>query len=217
MIAGIDEFLAAQPRMGIVCSKSSGLLLNGKFKFCAVSNGFPEIIDTYELQISVPPDYPNSLPKVVETGKRIPRDGNHHINANDDSLCLGSSIKIHQILSGNQTLCGFAQGIITPFLYAMSLKLDFGIDFIFGELKHGREGIFQDYMDMFGLSEKRQVLETLQLLIKRQKDANEIPCPCGCNKRFGKCPFRRKLKKIRNRINTKVVISELKFLKDSRN
>ena len=61
------------------------MCLGGKFRFKASESGGNEIDDSYKLEIVVPDKFPQALPKVKETGGKIPRDGNFHVNP-DGSL-----------------------------------------------------------------------------------------------------------------------------------
>jgi len=103
------------------------------------------------LEITVPAEFPKLLPTARETGGKIPRDGKHHVN-DDKSLCLGSPLRLRLKVSGKPTLSGFAESCLVPYLYAVSYKLQNGVEFPFGELSHGEAGIIEDYMEMFGLN-----------------------------------------------------------------
>ena len=59
---------------------------------------------------------------------------------------------------------GFASSCLVPYLYAVSHKLQFGGELLFRELKHGAEGIVEDYLDLFGLSNPEQVRRVVRLL-----------------------------------------------------
>jgi hypothetical protein len=72
-----------------------------------------------------------------------------------------------------------------------------GGDFVFGELAHGDQGIVDDYSAMLGLKERHQVTQAIHLLGLKKRLANKKPCPCGCGKRLGSCPFHHKLNEFR--------------------
>ncbi|MDI1343461.1 MAG: hypothetical protein PSV22_05080, partial [Pseudolabrys sp.] len=104
--------------MAIHPSSKPGLELRGTLSFQAQPAGRPEIIDAYSLAMVVPPRFPTALPSVIETGGRLPRDGHHHINP-DDTLCLGSPLRLLLKLTRQPTLPGVADGCEEPYLYAM--------------------------------------------------------------------------------------------------
>lgn len=196
MVPGLDQFLLDYPGMAVVPSRQAGLELHGTLAFRATAANRPEITDRYELTILVPTAYPSALPKVIETGGRIPRDGHHHINP-DDTLCLGSPLRLLLKVSRQPTLNGFAETCVVPYLYAISHKLKFGGPFVFDELDHGAPGALRDYIELFGVERPEQAQAAWLLLATKERRANKMPCPCGCGRRLGRCPFNNRLRRFR--------------------
>lgn len=178
--------------MSIGPSRGTALVLKGTFAFSATHKSGGKITDSYQLEITVPAEFPKLLPTARETGGKIPRDGKHHVN-DDKSLCLGSPLRLRLKVSGKPTLSGFAETCLVPYLYAVSYKLQNGVEFPFGELSHGEAGIIEDYMEMFGLKSKSEVQYALELLGTRRRVANKQPCPCNCGQRLGRCRLHRTL------------------------
>lgn len=195
-INGLDQFLDDYPYMSTAPCFEAGVRLRGEFRFRANESGGDVIEDFYMLDIVVPEKYPRALPKVVETGGKIPRDGHFHVNP-DGSLCLGSPLRLLKIIHKSPSLSGFAVKCLEPYLYAVSYKLRNGGGFLFGELPHGNQGILEDYSCMFGLKEVFQIEKAVQLLCVKKRIANKKLCPCGCGKRLGVCPFRHTLDEFR--------------------
>jgi len=193
---GLSQFLHDYPGMTTAPCSKGGICLRGMFRFRANVLGSDEINDTYRLEIVVPDKFPQALPEVKETGGRIPRNGEFHLNQ-DGTLCLGSPLRLLKKVHGAQDLNGFADKCLVPYLYAVSYKLIHGVDFIFGELDHGFKGIVDDYAAMLGLNRKQQVTQAIQLLGTKKRIANKRPCPCGCRKRLGACPFHHQLNEFR--------------------
>ena len=196
-IPGLDEFLYDQPFTSISPSKGNPLLLEGDFQFCAEYEGHPRISDTYHLRISVPEDFSRQIPTLREIGGKIPREADFHVNS-DGTLCLGSRIRLMGRLQEDPTVLGFSKSCIVPYLYAMSLKLLLGHGFIFGELLHGFHGELDDYRELLGLTDNNQVVPALLCLLKKKRVANKMACPCGCNRRLGKCDLNLTVKKFRH-------------------
>lgn len=194
---GVAQFLKEYPGMSIQPFQGQELILKGEFAFIANPPTGPEIKDCYNLKISIPKVFPNALPMVREINEKIPRDGDYHINP-DDTLCLGSPLRVLKKINENPSLSGFARGCLVPYLYAVSYKLKNGGDLYFGELAHGKQGIIDDYRDLLGLRTEEQVMEALRLIGMKKKIANKKPCPCNCGKRLGRCSFRHKLNSFRN-------------------
>lgn len=196
-VYGVRQFLKDYPGMSIAPSREPVKILKGLFSFSAQPTDGVEINDSYHLEIAVPRAFPQDIPIVTELERKIPRDGMHHINP-DNTLCLGSPIRLLQKISEQANLVGFAESCLVPYLYAVSHKLRFGGDFAFSELAHGEQGIIDDYLNLFGLKKREQVTQTLALLGMKRRIANKAPCPCGCGLRLGKCRFHHKLNKYRN-------------------
>lgn len=180
---GLSAFLADYPNMSVAVTSdgSTDLVLNGIFDFAAKFKDEPEVEDSYSIEIRVPDSFPRELPTVKELGNKIPRDGKHHINP-DETLCLGSPLRLKMLVREEQTLSGFASNCIVPYLYWITTK-----KFAVGELAHGDVGIIADYMTLFGLSDPKQIIPTLKLLGMKKRAANKKPCPCGCGVRLGRC------------------------------
>lgn len=193
---GVSQFLKNYPGVSIAPSRGTNLILKGKFDFKANIKDGPEIADSYLPEISVNNSFPQVLPEVKETERKIPRDGKHHVNS-DETLCLGSPLRLLQKIHAKRNLTGFAEDCLVPYLYAVSHKIMHGGNFILGELAHGEQGIIHDYQDLLGLTSRSQVAAAITLLGIRKRLANKKPCPCGCGMRLGTCPFRYKLNDFR--------------------
>ncbi len=191
---GLREFLRSYPKMAIRPSLGGDLRLKGSFEFVAHHAKEGNIHDSFALEIIVPSGFPKELPCVTETGGRIPRTGEYHVNPTDNTLCLGSPLSLLLKLSKNPTLEGFAENCLVPYLFAISRKLNTGGPLPFGELAHGRKGIRDDYAALFGLRMPQNVGRVLALLGMKKRRANKLPCPCGCQKRLGKCRFNFRLR-----------------------
>ena len=192
----LNQFLDDYPRMSTAPYFDAGVCLRGKFHFKAGVSGSEEIEDSYKLEIIVPEKFPQALPKVKETGGKIPKDGNFHVNP-DGSLCLGSPLRLLKKVHTFPNLSGFASKCLVPYLYAVSYKLRNGGDFVFGELAHGEQGIVDDYSHLLGLPKRAQIIQAIQLLGVKKRIANKRPCPCECGNRLGGCSLHHKLNDFR--------------------
>lgn len=191
----LEEFLTDYPGMMVYPATEAGLTLKGEFDFTASMGELPCIADSYAVEILVPDGFPEKVPRVTETGGKIPRDGKHHVNP-DNTLCLGSPLRLLWKLSKAPTLVGFAEECLVPYLYGISYKLKHGT-FPFGELAHGEPGVVTDYLNLLSLASRDQVLHALALLGKKKRLANKQPCPCGCGKRLGSCMYHFKMIELR--------------------
>lgn len=187
----LRKFLNDYPFMALRPTKGNHLVFRGDFQFIAKSKNGPEIKDSFEVKIEIPNGFPKKIPKVWETNNKIPRtkEGEFHINP-DDSLCLGSPLRLLDKINRKGTLVGFIESCLVPFLYAVSIKLQKGGDFYMGELAHGLPGILDDYKELFGIESNENIIKTLELIGTKKRIANKAPCPCYCGKRLGKCKLR---------------------------
>lgn len=192
----LRQFLDDYPGMSTSPYSGAGVCLRGKFRFKAKVDNGEEIDDSYKLEIVVSEKFPQELPEVKETGRKIPRNGNFHVNP-DGTLCLGSPLRLLKKVHSSPSLSGFADKCLVPYLYAVSYKLMHGGDFIFGELAHGAQGIVDDYSIMLGLKERHQIPLAIQLLGMKKRISNKKNCPCGCGKKLGDCAFHYKLNEFR--------------------
>ncbi|QIL91285.1 hypothetical protein GNX18_16945 [Microbulbifer sp. SH-1] len=193
---GLEDFLAAHPRIRILEINDERLVLAGEYHLRAQLAGSQLVEQAYRLKLICPRDYPVKLPKVIDEGEYFPRNQEHHTYA-DGSFCLGSELKIKSLLKGDHSLSAFFEKIVDGFLYAVTHRGEFG-SFPYGELAHGEQGLIDDYGDMFGLRGKLAVLRALQALGKRKREANKLPCPCACGLRLGRCDYRFVLSKFRD-------------------
>ena len=159
--------------------------MKGVFPFSAEKKGCPLVEDSFRLQ-SIPTEFFKTT-FVFETGGEIPSHSRLSCKSNRWSLCLGSTLTLAKYIASNPTLTNFAKKCIVPYLYAVCLFKNHGISWTFNELGHGIEGLISDYSLMFGVQEPIRILEFITYLGEKKRIANKMPCPCGCNKRFGKC------------------------------
>ena len=141
------------------------------------------IEDEYSIEIAIPEEYPDVLPKIVETGNRIPGDFHHY---QDGSLCLGAPLDVKQKFRKQPTLLGYVDNCVIPYLYSYSYKCKFG-KMPFGELSHGGIGLLEYYRELFGIKDQRRVLKLIQILTEEQHYRDHDRCPCGSGKRLRSC------------------------------
>ncbi|GAB2188790.1 hypothetical protein MAH1_03970 [Sessilibacter sp. MAH1] len=185
---GLEDFLAAHPRIRILEINDARLVLAGEYHLKAQLLGSQLVERTYRLKLVCPRDYPAKLPTVIDEEKYFPRNQEYHTYG-DGSFCLGSELKIKSLLKDDHSLSAFFSAIVDGFLYAVTHHIEYG-NFPYGELEHGEQGLVDDYGEMFGVSGKLAVIRALQALGKRKREANKMSCPCGCGLRLGRCDYR---------------------------
>jgi len=149
-------------------------------------------IGSFDVEIIIPSDYPNSLPSVCEISNKIPRFNKCHVNHNG-TLCLGSRRRTKEIFFKEPTLLGFVRNIMLPFFYSFCYRIENGV-WPYGELSHGSKGLLEDYKEFLGLTSKQGVINFLDYIIflyqnpqRRFRIRSRGLCPCGSKLRFNKC------------------------------
>lgn len=160
----------------------------GPIRFCAQPKGNEVIEDEYEVEILVPPRFPEELPAVRETAGRISSSYAHRNR--DGTLCLGAPTALRLRISDRSPLLSFVEKCVIPTLYGQSYFERHGI-LPFGELKHGSDGIREDLAALFGVDDEDAAIEFAKLAALRKRVANKRPCACRSGKRLGRCHHRR--------------------------
>jgi len=208
----IKTFLKKYTGMSFApCYGDDGIILNGVFDFKASSSEYPSIKDSFIIEIFIPNNYPKVLPIVREIGNKIPRNPDFHID-NDGVFCLGSNIGLLKTIHENSSILIFAIKCIVPYLYAVSLKIQKGIPFVFGELQHGSAGLFDDYKKIFNLKNDESVIKTLACLCLSPSFTVNKRCPCGCGKKLKKCRLNIEIKKLRRMASKDFFYRDYKIL-----
>lgn len=210
-VPGLDRLLHDYPEMSLRPVGADGVTcVKGLLSFKANQ----DIEDAFELEIRIPAAFPREAPVVHEIGGRIPKHPDFHVNG-DDSLCLGSPLRLKKTLADHPDIVRFAEQCLVPFLYNVSIKLRCGGSFPTGELAHGLPGIIEDYMDLMGLSRPGQVVAAIRALAVRKRIANKRPCPCGCGGRLGRCSFHQTLNELRHLAPRAWFAKHLAFMKET--
>lgn len=190
----MQSFMQAYPGMAVKPALNGTIIFSGTFSFEATWNGV-EVKDAYDLRVEVS-SYPQTLPRVYETGGRIPRKIDEHVFEGSGQLCLGTALRLRQTLGPKFDLLTYADRCIVPFLYAATRRKTEG-RFVLGELPHGNKGIYEDYQDILGVKSEGSVRATLRILAAKPSAAKRHPCPCGCCRRLLFCDFRHRIAELR--------------------
>lgn len=159
----------------------------GALAFVAEAPGKERISDIYQIELSIPDGSPEWIPSVRETTGRIPRSF-HKLDSG--ALCLGSPTRLRLILTDSPSILQFVERCVIPYLYGYSYFERHGI-MPFGELTHGEEGIREDFAALFGTDRTDSIREFVRLTAMRKRHANKQSCPCGSQRRLGRCHHRR--------------------------
>jgi hypothetical protein len=160
-----------------------GLKFSGNVEFRAKGPTGVEIEDAYNVELTVPAAFPKQLASARETGGRIPPKFHHLDNG---LLCLGSPTEVMLKQLKSPTIVGFIDDLVIPYLFGSSYFIAYGI-MPFGELKHGVDGLLQQFASLFNAGNSQSALQYIRLAAMRKRFANAWQCPCGSGMRLGRC------------------------------
>ena len=164
------------------------VLTSGKLRICGIigfcmDHNSRTIEDTYQIEIHIPDDYPESPPTAFETGNKIDKSFEHFMT--DGSLCLGAPFEIRKNFLQHKSLLRFINEQLIIYLFTYSYKRDYG-ETPFGELAHGGTGIMQYYLDLLRVDDHVAVLGLLKVLAD-DSYRGHLPCPCGRGSILRRC------------------------------
>jgi len=203
LIEQMEQVQAEHPGLELLCDIDGMLCVRGPVGFTMDYDGHV-IDDTYEIEIFVPEDFPESPPTVKETGGKIPED--FHQFQPSGTLCLGAPVEVRRRFAKHRSLIGFINDQIIPYLYSYSCFREHGM-LPHGELDHGAAGLLHYYMEYFGTD----LLATLKLLkCLADNFAPPLgPCPCESGRQLDEC-HGPKLDELRPHYQPKLFENELR-------
>ena len=147
-------------------------------------------MDCYRIEVVLASDHPHAPPVVYETGYRIPRVSDRHVNqgVNVGSLCLGVPEEIWGFVSSGLDIGTFLDGPVRSFLVGNSL-VERGEPWPSGEWAHGAAGICRFYEQQIGIGDPEGVRRLLEYL-ERPRIKGHWPCPCGSGAKLRNCHMR---------------------------
>jgi hypothetical protein len=198
----IELFLKEYTGMSYAPVLDENTRLKGAFTFEATVTDGLTINDTYELEIIIPKAYPKEIPTIIETKGKIPRKPDNHIDING-VLCLGSGIALLLIIENDTSFLKYIKKCLIPYLYAITLKLKYNENFIFGELEHGNKGLFDDYKNLFQVDSNEKVITIIEYILSKPSKIVNMKCPCGCGRKVKYCQLHHTIKHIKKVISKK--------------
>lgn len=168
------------PELSLAIDGTGQWVIKGRLNSSAQYNGI-SIDDEYDVEISIPPNYPFVPPSVREVGDRIPKDYHH----SDLDLCLATPGELIQKFKENPTLLGFIENLLIPYLYRFSFISTYHKE-PFGDRSHGWLGIYEYYQELFQIKDKKAVIGLLKVLADNQVNGH-MKCPCRSKKRLRRC------------------------------
>jgi len=181
VIEQMAQVQAEQPELELALLDTGKMVARGTVRFCIDHNDCT-YTDAYEVEISVPREFPHSVHTVTETAGRIPL--NFHRFSNTGELCLGVPVELMRVFSQDRTLSCFINRLLIPYLFSFTYYREHG-EMPHGELSHGLLGLLEYYQEFF-----RAGPLTVMKLLKLLADALAPPlmgCPCGSGRKLQDC------------------------------
>lgn len=177
-----------------VCKDDSFIIVRGTFP---VVNDSGRIETRYDIEVRVPPAYPDELPVVYEVGGDIPRHLDRHISSEEGRCCLEAEVDFWMRHGSDYNLVDFLEGPVFSF-FAAQRYFDITGEWPHGERSHGSEGIFQAYEEILNTRDRAAICRWVYML--KQDELNpHFDCPCGSGKPTEEC-HPDLLKRVRDRI-----------------
>jgi hypothetical protein len=166
-----------------------------------VSGVFPleddqRMVERYEIEIRLPRTHPRGIPELRETGGRIPRDPDHHMES-DGMACLFIPDEYSYRHPDGMDLFEFLKGPVLGYFVGQGLVAR-GEPWPFETRRHFGVGITDFYGEIIGSNDPKVVRGYLEVLAAKQVRGH-WHCPCGSRKRIRKC-HRELLEELRLRI-----------------
>lgn len=173
----------SQTHPGLVLTWKDGLgIVEGEIEFSRTFNGIL-IEDNYDILICLYPDYPESLPIVLETAGRIPQ-GFHKFN--QGNLCLGALTEIKLLFRRNPRLLYYVDVFLVDYLFSYSYFSKYN-RMPYGERSH-KKGTLESYMDQLQVTDTKVIRAFLKLLSGDQsKYHGANPCLCNSGRKGADC------------------------------
>jgi|ERR1700722_10447062 hypothetical protein len=169
-----------------------------------------QVLDRYSVELILARSHPAELPIVRETGGRIPRCDDRHINTADGTACVLLPDERWRFWPPGSSLLKFLTGPLRSFFLAQTM-VEEGEPWPFGQWAHGAKGVFQYYRELLKTSDLRVITTYLDYLAAK-KVKGHWACPCRNGKKLRDCHFDQ-VKDLREKISRKDAEKSLTALK----
>lgn len=140
--------------------------------------------DTYAIRIVIPAGFPDELPELIETSKKIKQTAEWHNSGGE--CCLATHAKIFNELGTPISLLKWMDRFVHDYLANHVIKFR-EKSYAKGEYPHGEEGMIVGYKEIFNLSTAEEVLERLNFLCGTTSLGRNDRCFCQSGKKYKHC------------------------------
>lgn len=178
----ISELLEVYGEFERVSCDQGETILVGHYALDATYDDI-RLAEDFQLQLTVPADYPKGLPKVKEVSTIIDRTYEHLYF--DGAFCLGIQGELLLAQLKSPSLVNFLEGPVCSYLYSYLFHERYG-RYPFGDRAHGAAGILQYYEELFGETDPVRTIKLLEAVCQ-DGYRGHLPCPCGSGLIARKC------------------------------
>ena len=196
VIDQVTEVQKEQPDLELALEYTGDMVVQGMVRFCIDHDG-RTYRDAYHVAITIPLNYPDSVPMVKETAEAIPAD--FHRFAKTGNLCLAAPVELLRVFAQDRRLSHFINRLLIPYLFSYTYYREHG-QLPHGELSHGLLGLLEYYQEFFGVG-PITAMKFLKLLVD-DYGPPLMPCLCGSGRYLRDC-HGPKLDELRSLLPTK--------------
>lgn len=142
-------------------------------------------LDSFEVCMAIPLDFPIGEPIVWEVGGRIPRTLDRHVFEKDGNLCLGVW-EAWLARTPNVSFAAYMEGPVADYFFGQSL-VAIGEPWPFGEREHGLSGVLDAYAEVLGTKADLEAIKAYLRVLSAKSVKGHYRCPCGSGRRVRDC------------------------------
>lgn len=183
-LTDVNEAIRAFPGLRVLSCTSEERKIGGVIDIVFKPEGL--IIDTYELEIVFPDEYPKKLPRVWETGGKIPREAIRHVFTDTQALCFMLMVEESVYCWRSISTLKFLNEVVVPRL-ADEYNVSNGGTYT-KELPHNlKDACWEFYRRKFESTDDEFILRILKQMVLGGLPKGYEPCPCTSGKKFKRC------------------------------
>lgn len=176
----LKQVIASYPDLKIV-STNGKQILKGTFR---VIDDDGKEWNSFSIEIHHRDGYPYCFPLLFETGGKLPKIPDWHINE-IGSCCITVPLIEVTACKNGLSILNFIELYAKPYLFNQAHRLREGI-YVNKEFSHGIFGIWEYYEEIFQEKNRHKIIEYLNKISKIEF-GKKTPCFCGKKARFRKC------------------------------
>ena len=169
-----------------------------------------QALDRYTIELQLVQNHPAELPIVRETGGRIPRHPDRHVNAETGIACVLIPDERWRLWPIGEPLLTYFTGPLHSYFLAQTI-VEEGEPWPFGQWEHGARGVFQFYRELLNTSNLRVMMNYL-VIVSKESLKGHWPCPCENGRKLRDCHIE-EVKHLRGNISRKDARTSLAMLK----